>query len=409
MKNWLLVISCWLLVFGANAQTLSLDAVLSGIEKNNPLLQSYQNKIKGNDALVEGAGAWMPPKAGLEFDQNPYGFDNFYAGTIRTSVMQDLPNFKMIDAKKNYLESISKIDLNESLYERNKLFSEAKEAYYGIYISEKKIKITKENIALLNSMVDLSQKQMQSGKGDLASIFKLKARLADKETMIIHDENMIKTFCATINYLMNTDVEKLFLIDTTNIVKNYKNLIYLYNKDTIENKRSDIMQVNSVINSMKLNQNVMLLNSKPIFGFKFENYAFESHSPVFSMMGTMTIPIVPWSAKGYKSEVKSMGFKISAMEQEKENMINRTSQRIRMLVIEMNSEYSEIENYTKKVLPAYKKSFDSNMITYGQNTGDALAILMAYDDLQMAQMKYIEHLETLLKVQVDYEKELQIR
>ena len=75
----------------------------------------------------------------------------------------------------------------------------------------------------------------------------------------------------------------------------------------------------------------------------------------------------------------------------------------------MNSEYLEIDNYSKKVLPAYKKSFDSYMITYGQNTGDAFPVLMAYDDLQMAQMKYIEHLETLLKVQVDYEKELQIR
>ncbi len=409
MKNLLLVIYCWLLVTCAHAQALSLDAVLSGIEKNNPLLQSYENKIKGDKALVEGAGAWMPPKVGVEFDQNPYSFDNFYAGTVRTSVVQDFPNRKMIGAKTNYLESLSSFDMNESMFERNKLFSQAKEAYYGIYISQKKIKLIKENISLLNSMIDLSQKQMENGKGDLATIFKVKARLADKETQLIHDENMIKSYMATINYLMNTDVNQTFLIDTTNIIKNYKNLIYVYNKDTIENKRSDIMQVNSLINAMKLNQNITLLNSKPLFGFKFEHYAYQSRPHLFSIMGTVSIPIVPWSARGYKSEAKSMGFKISAMEQEKQNMLNRTSQSIKLLVIEMNSEYLEIDNYSKKVLPAYKKSFDSYMITYGQNTGDAFPVLMAYDDLQMAQMKYIEHLERLLKVEVDYEKELQIR
>lgn len=400
---------CWFLLLGLNAQNLSLDSVLSKIEKNNPLLRSYKSKIQGDSSLVGSAGAWMPPKAGLELDRNPYSFDNFYSGVIRTSVSQDFPNRKMIDAKTDYLESLSKISINELMYQRNKLFSQAKSAYYGIYISQKKVTIIKENITVLKLMIELSEKQMASGKGDMASIFKLKARLADKETKLVHDENMIKSYMATMNYLMNTDVNQTFSIDTMNVTKDYKDLLFIYNKDSIECKRSDIMQMNSMINSMKLNQNVMSLRSKPIFGLKAEHFAIPQKPDMFSIMGTMTIPIAPWSAKGYKSEVKAMGFQVAAMEMEKQNMINMTSQMIKMLVIEMNSEYQEIDNYKNKVLPAYRKSFDSYLLSYGQNTSDAFMVLMAYDDLQMAQMEYIKHLETLLKVQVDYEKELQIR
>ena len=405
----LVIVCCWLLVFSANAQTLALKSVFDSIEKNNPLLLSYTEKIKSSEELVNSARTWSAPKSGMEFDKNPYAFDNFYNGTVRISMMQEFPSKKILDAKENYLRSISQIEVNESGYQRNKLFSQAKEAYYGIYIMQKNIEILNKGITILRSMIEVSEKFMATGKGDMSSIFKLKARLADKETKLIHDNNMIKSYMVTINYLMNRDVNKTFAVDTFSVFKNYKNLTFLYNKDSIECKRSDIMQMTSMINSLKLNQNIRSLQSRAIFGMKLEHYAIMDKPDMFSVMGTMTIPIAPWSARGYKSEVKAMGFSINAMEEEKQNMVNMTSQMIKMLVIEMNSEYEEIDNYKYKVIPAYQKSFDAYMLAYGQNNSDLIMILMAYDDLQMAETEYLKHLETLLKVQVDYEKEMQIQ
>ena len=169
------------------------------------------------------------------------------------------------------------------------------------------------------------------------------------------------------------------------------------------------MQMNNMVNSMKLNQNVIASRSKPVFGMKVEHFAIPNNPDKFSVMGTMTIPFVPWAARGYESEGKALNYKITAVEQEKQQMINMASQMIKMLVIEMNSEYQEIDNYKTKVIPAYQKSMDAYILAYGQNTSNLFMILMAYDDLQMAQMEYIKHLGILLKVQVDYEKEFQIR
>ena len=410
MRRSFVALCCFFFACTLFAQTqLTLNAVLEKIEKNNPLILSYENRIKSANELVGTANAWAPPKAGLELDKNPYSFNNFYAGVVRTSFIQDLPNGKVIGAKRNYLRSLSQIDMNESAYQKNKLYSQAKEAYYGIYIAQKNVQILKENISILEAMIVFSEKQMAAGKGDMAGIFKLKARLADKETKLVHDENMIKAYMATINYLTNTDLNQAFTIDTAGIVKDYRNLVFLYNKDSIECKRSDIMQMNSMISSMKLNQNVMSLRSKPVFGLRFEHFWITGMPDMFSVMGTMTIPIAPWSARSYKSEVKAMGFEIAAMQQEKDNMVNMASQMIKMLVIEMNSEYTELSNYTNKVIPAYKKSFDAYMLAYRQNTSDLFMVLMAFDDLQMSQMEYVEHLSVLLKVQTEYEKEMQIR
>ena len=255
----------------------------------------------------------------------------------------------------------------------------------------------------------MDKKQLATGKEELATVFKLKAKLTEKQTMLIHDENMIKANIATLNYLMNADINQTFDIDTNNIIKDYRSLIYVFTKDSIEAKRSDIMQMSNVVNSMKLNQNVIASRAKPVFGMKVEHFAIPNRRDLFSVMGTMTIPVVPWAARGYKSEGKALNFRIAAVEQEKLQMINMASQMVKMLVIEMNSEYQEIDNYKTKVIPAYQKSMDAYILSYGQNTSNMFMILMAFDDLQMAQMEYIKHLGVLLKVQVDYEKELQIR
>ncbi|HLG02809.1 MAG TPA: hypothetical protein VI731_04385, partial [Bacteroidia bacterium] len=204
------------------------------------------------------------------------------------------------------------------------------------------------------------------------------------------------------------EADRMFLIDTSNIVKNYRFIMPLV-KDSVEKRRSDIMQMNSLIYSMQLNQTMISLRSRPIFGLKVAHFLTPAGPDLFSVMGTMTIPLAPWAARGYRAQERAMGFRITAMQQEKQQMVNMTYQMIRSLSIEMNSEYQEIDTYTMKVIPAYKKSLEAYLLAYGQNTSSLPMVLMSYDNMQMAQMEYIEHLHALLKIQADYERQMQIR
>lgn len=408
MKKIIFILPVLLLNVFCSAQVLTLNNMLDSIEAKNPMLLSYQDKLQSDYALVPSGSAWNAPRAGVEFDKNPYSFDNFYNGVVRFSLTQEFPNYRTIHAERNYLQSLSQIDSNEFCYKRNKVFSDAKKAYYGIYILQKDTHILHQNIRLLQSMIELTEKNVGAGKSDVASVYLLQAKLADAQTKLIHDENMIAMNKITINSLMNADVNRPFSIDTSNIFKNYR-YITSPEKDSLQYRRSDIMQMNSMVYSMQLNQQVMSLRSRPVFGFKFEHYLLVGQTDMFSVMGTMTIPIAPWSSIGYRSRVKAMGFEIRSMQTEKQDMVNMTFRMITSLNIQMRSEYQEIDNYTGKVIPAYQKSLDAYLIAYGQNTTDLNMVLMAYNDLQMAQMSYVNHLETLLDLQVDYEKEMQIR
>jgi cobalt-zinc-cadmium efflux system outer membrane protein len=143
---------------------------------------------------------------------------------------------------------------------------------------------------------------------------------------------------------------------------------------------------------------------------KHEHYQrFGSTPNAFAIMGTMTIPSAPWSARSYKSEVRALDYRISAMEQDKKNMVNMAMQMIKMYLIELESENRELDNYADKVIPSYKKSLDASILAYGQNTNDMNMTLMAWDDLLMSQTEYLKHLDNYFRIQTEYEKELQIR
>jgi len=420
-KCWLLVVSCSLFI-SANAQVLPLDSVLSRIEKNNPALLSYTNRINSANELVNGAKAWMPPTVGIQWGENPYSFD-FKNNTYQTMFFAEqwIPSTKRIKANEDFMKSAAPIKQNEYGYLKNQFFSKAKESYYERYVSEKKIKVMKDNIALMKSVIDISEREMASGMSDMGSVYKMKARLADTENQLIQEEYAVKSLTAEINYLMNVDLNQEFLIDTNHVVKNYRNKTFLAGKDSLEQKRSDILGMNSQISAIKLNQTLTSMKSRTDYGIRFlHNQNFGGKDMLNSMnlmppqnmyavMFMMNIPIVSWSSRGYKSEVKAMGYEISAMEQDRQAMINMANQSVNMYILELNAENTEVENYLNKVVPAYKKSFDVNILAYSQNTNDLMKVVLALDDLQAAQMEYIRHIGLLLKAQAEYEKEMQIR
>ena len=390
------------------SQVLPLDSVLTRIEMNNPALLSFINKINAADELANGARALPAPKAGVMFEENPYEL-GFGSKAIDITVSQNFPNTKQLNAKEDYLKSLSDIQLKDGEQLKNRFFAQAKIKYFERYVTEKRIGILTENIGVMKSMIEISEKQMSSGMGDLGSIYKMKARLAETETMLINEENMVKSFTNELNYLMGADLGQTFSLDTNNLLKDYRSQSILGSRELLESSRSDIQKMNSEITSMKLNQKMAAMMSKPEFEVSATHMTRIGKPDMFAVGAMVMIPIAPWSSKGYKSEVKSMGFTIQAMEQDKQAMINMASQMVSMLLIEFNSAYTEVENYSKRVVPSYKKSFETNILSYSQNTGDLMKVILAWDDLQMAQMKYIEYLGALLKIQAEYEREMQIR
>src|SRR5687767_9162633 len=77
-------------------EVLSLDEILSRIEQNNPGLKAFDSQVKGLDAKVAGAKAWMAPMVGAGTFMTPYPgagmVEEDDKGAYMFSAEQDIPN-----------------------------------------------------------------------------------------------------------------------------------------------------------------------------------------------------------------------------------------------------------------------------------------------------------------------------
>ncbi len=393
---------------------LSMQDVFTAIDKSYPLLQMYESKIASIRSLVEGAKAWMPPTVELAFDKFPYRLSLIKEMTpdnqagLMLSVQQMIPNPAKLNAKKDYLSSLENVQYNDVEWQKNTLHFTARLYYYRRYTAEQKIKIVKEYRDFLNMLIKTAKDKYAYNQADLPTIFKAEAslnELGNMETMLF---SQIAESNIGLNTLMNRDVNTPFFVDTLLAPKDYSSELLLA-LDSSQLLRNDILAVESRIRSMKFNQRWAATGSKPDFGFQFSHGQMFGMPKQFSIMGMMTIPIVPWSSKMYKSEVKSMGFEIEAMQKEKSTMQLMATQMIREKITMLFYETRQLNNYDKNILPSYQKNLESNLLAYRQNTGSFFVLLDAWNMLLMKQLERIDKLGQVFTVQSEYEYQREIK
>src|SRR6185369_1860954 len=125
--------------------------------------------------------------------------------------------------------------------------------------------------------------------------------------------------------------------------------------------------------------------------------------------GMITIPIAPWATKEYKSNIKGLDNTANAISFQKQSLINETAGMIASLQTQIKTEKQQLSNYEMNIIPAFYKSYQTSMIAYEQNTADLFVVLDGLKMYRMAKMNELDQLNKLLKLQVDYEKEMEIR
>lgn len=403
-----MVVSFW--AVPALAQILSLDSILNTIRTNNPTMQQYDQQIKAMQAYAEGAKAWMAPMIGAGTFMTPYPAQEVMEerdkGSLMFSIEQEVPTPSKLRAKQNYYGSRAAIEVSAQAHAFNNLRAEAKRAYYQWVVMEKKLNVLQENKKIMQTMKKLADIRYPYGQGSLGSIYKAQGRIHEVENMILMAEAGIEQKNIQLNTLMDIPAEIDYRIDTTVTLDP---LLIAVDTTELANQRSDIQQIDQIIQSMRLNTRLMNLEAKPDFKIRFDHMSpLDDMMPnQFSLMGMMSIPIAPWSSKMYKSEVKSMNYEIEAMKKEREAMLSGMQGMLAGMAVEISSMQLQLENYEEKIIPALRKNHQTLMLAYEENNEELPMVIDAWETLNMAQMQYLDQLERYYLMIVDYEKELE--
>jgi outer membrane protein TolC len=390
---------------------MSLEKIFEEIKTKNIGLKSFASRIQSKDAKIDGASAWMAPMVGAGTFMTPYPFQGMAGENDRGALMltaeQDIPNPAKVKAKREYLQIQSKGDF----YAQSELFNQfkarARQLYFGLLIDYKRIYYQEENKRIMETMKKLAEIRYPFNQGGLNQVFKAEGRAFESENMILMTESSIRTKKIALNTLMNRSAEMDLQIDTSFQV----NFIPKADLDTayFASSRSDILNMQHEINVMKKNINLMKQEAKPDFRLRFDHMSnYSAMMPrQFTVMGMLSIPIVPWSSKMYKSEIKSMNFEQEAMRQQKAAMLTDMLGMTRSMESELTLMQKQLANYEQRIVPSLQKYLKVSILSYQENKSDLNTVIDAWEALNMAQMNYLNQLEKFYQMIVDYEKNIE--
>ncbi|WP_299761315.1 TolC family protein [uncultured Pontibacter sp.] len=395
----------------AQQQTMTLDSVLQRVSSSNPMLQQYELRAKAQDAYAEGATSWMPPMVGAGVFMMPYSRQSVERdereGAYMISAEQAIPNPAKQRAKQAYFDSRAAIEQAKTAVVFNELRSQAKAAYYSWVVLEKKMNVLQDNERIMTYMLKLARIRYPYSQGKLGSIYEAEARLHEVENMQLMTRNEILQQNVALNILMNLPKELQFRIDT--LVSVPEPVALATDTAYLNDNRSDLRQLDRSIETMRLGVELERLERKPDFRLRFDHMTpRNSMMPnQFTAMGMVSVPIAPWSSKMYKANTKAMNLEIEAMQREREGILNEAQGMARNMALELNTMREQTENYQAKILPALKKNYDVTMLAYEQNSAQLPEVIDAWEALNMAQMEYLNRLQELYLMVVNYEKEIE--
>jgi len=394
----------------AQNRVLTLDSVMHYIHHNNLMLQEHDLQTRAVKTYAEGAKSWMAPMVGAGVFMYPYpGQGNMESrdrGMIMAAAQQDIPNPVKLKAKEKYLESRAAIEEEGHEIMYNQFRAQAKTAYYQWIVLEKKQSVLQENQRIMQFMLKLSKVRYPYNQSSLGSIYKAEGRLHEVENILLMNENEMIMKNIQLNILMNLPQNTRFKVDT---LVQVAEPIALADTAYLSTARSDVRQIDKRIQSMQLNLRLEDLERKPDFSLRFENMIPRDRMmpQQFTAMGMVSVPIAPWSARMYKANSKAMGLEIEAMQKGRENLLNEAQGMIASMALELQTKQTQVRNYETKIVPALRRNYETTLLSYEQNTGQLPLVIDAWEALNMAQMEYLNNLEQLYLISVNYEKELE--
>lgn len=399
------------------AQNLTLDSIFSMVEKNNPELKLYDARINAFKTYATGAKSYEPPQVGAGFFMTPYdakmwngdamtGFPGM--GSFMISAQQMFINPGKLNANSDYMNSMSKVDEEMKNAMRNELRSMVKMNYYEWIILKKKLIVLKESEELLNYIIKSTEIRYTHDMDKLNAYYKAKAMLGDMQNMRLMIEYEVLQKMIALNALMNRDKQIVFDIDTSYSIKHYEKLAI----DTMQigNNRSDLKSLNQEIGLLKSKQRYERSKRNPDFGVKYDHMlAFGDQPQQFSLMFMVTIPIAPWSSKMYKSTVAGLDFEMDAVKYRRQTLLNNSSGNLYSYKEQIKGKMQQISLYEKTIILSMRKNYETSLIAYEQGREELFMTLDSWQNLKLVQLSYLDLLNELLQLQVNYEKELELK
>ncbi|QNE40833.1 TolC family protein [Hymenobacter sp. NBH84] len=391
-------------------EVLPLDTILARVERVHPRLRQYDAQAKAADAYAAGARVWMAPRVGagpfmVPYSANRRGEDMGMqsGGSVMVMAEQGLPNRARQRANESYLRSQANVDRETRAYTRNQLRADVKQNYYDWLMLQKKLHVLEKTERLMEFALRSIELRYKYGGEKLSDAYRAQAALQLHHVEEMELEGQLKERRANLNTLLVRDPQTLFYIDTTYHLRALDRSL-----DTTElaQARSDVRALDQSLVRNQLQQQLERTAARPEFAVQAQHMQGLGSMPnQYTVLGTMSVPFVPWALRQYKANVAGMQLEAQALREQRADLLNQAAGKVEALNARRRAQYEQVLLYKENVLPAVLKSYRATLLAYEQNTETFSAVLQAWETLRNTRLAAVDQEQQLLQLQVEFERE----
>ena len=419
MKRSILAVVLLIVICGGAVYAQSVDSLVNEALSNNRQLKGLEQRVRSAGYKSESVGYLPAPTLGVEFSQVPFNNPNPFNQALSQSLSfsQMFPLGGKLSAMSEAEKENVTIAQNEYDVIKQKLIAEVKEEYYKIWMIERQAGLREDNINLLKNLMGAVENSYKVNKASYSEVLLLKAELASYETDLNVLKNEAKSEVYKMNNLLgreisNTDiaVQKDWKIDT--LAQPRKEL-----EDILLDKNPSIKKMSSMIKMSELEINAnnrelvpdimvqgmvmrmpqgMILTTKsdPMMMSGFGETVY-----MYSIMGSITLPFMPWSSGRITNKEEELQADISGLSLERTNMQGEMIAKLNASLTKLESKREQVGLYENDVLPLYKKALEAQLTEYRNGRSDINSLMETLRTI-------LNKEEALAGVKMDYEMTL---
>lgn len=213
-KYLFLVALQWFAVVASAQTTDPLDSYLKMAAQNNPELRATFNQYQAALERLPQAKALPDPNVMFSVFASPVE-TRVGAQRAGISIAQAFPWFGQLSDQEEAASQLAKARYEVFTDVKNKLFFDVSANYYDLYVLEASIRITRENVRLLESFRQLANVRLESNTGNAVDLLRVEMELEELNNQLLFLQDTRLPIQARFNELLNSQSQvEIILPDT---------------------------------------------------------------------------------------------------------------------------------------------------------------------------------------------------
>lgn len=269
-----------------------------------------------------------------------------------------------------------------------KVIRDVKNAYYELYLVQRKIQINGENQNLMRKFVEIARKQYEVGMGNHHDILRAQTELST----LINDGVNLQKEKKVAESMINTTLSRP-VNAPLGFIPDIEVDIPQWTFEQIQplalESRPELKAMNF---NIEMNKADLVFSKREYFPDLMVRLSYKNMmqtTPNFwSAMVGISIPLAPWSSSRYTSKVEENELNVKKAEDDYQSMFNMTLYEIQDALVKVQASQNSVLLYKNTVIPQAEQTLESTVSAYQTGKTEFLMLIDAYRMVLTSQLDY---------------------